>query len=201
MFFRGVPDLAAVLEPAAQRSDGALTAVQELSDARQAVSAIAGEAGSGGAAQSRYERISVGRLVGGEFVRRPRFKRSRGFETISEALCRTPPGSNDASILSLIDRGQHDITVTAGLALRAVQRTLVLASEYESAARFVDPAILAALEHWGQDSRNTIRFSLRRSGAQLTFVLMDKSKRLCPRSGPTYQTCTNCGQWSPLALA
>lgn len=86
VLFRGVPDLAALLAQAANRQGGALTVVQELSHARRDASEVANMAAGGGAVQRRYELVSVSNLAGGEFLRRPNHKRSRGFETIGEAL-------------------------------------------------------------------------------------------------------------------
>lgn len=183
--FRGVPDLAALLAQAASRQGGALTVVQELSGARRDASEVANVAAGGGATQSRYELISVGNLSGGEFLRRPTQKRSRGFETIAEVLERIPPGDGEVPMLALIGRGQLEITVTAGLVLRAVQRALTLAAEYKDASRFIDPANLATLERWGQDSRNTIRFSIRQNASELTFVLEDRSRATISRNWPS----------------
>ena len=179
--FRGVPALAALLTQAASRHSGALTVVQELSDTRRDASSTLAP---GGATQSRYELVSVGNLIGGEFLHRPAHKRSRGFETIVEALERTPPGDGEVPMLALIDRGEQEITVTAGLLLRSIQRALLLAAEYEDASRFTDPANLIALEGWGQDPRNTTRFSVRQAARQVTFILEDRSRATISKEWP-----------------
>lgn len=87
-------------------------------------------------------------------------------------------------MLAMIDRGEHEITVTAGLLLRSVQRALMLAAEVEDANRFIDTSNLETLERWGRDPRNTIRFSLRQNVSQITFVLEDRSRATISKNWP-----------------
>jgi hypothetical protein len=67
---------------------------------------------------------------------------------------------------------------------KAIQRALKLAEECADARQFVSPDNLAALERWGQDARNTMRFSLRHNDSQVTFVLADRSRATLSKAWP-----------------
>jgi hypothetical protein len=184
VFFRGVPALAAALAQAAGRHGGELTVVQELSGERLAAAKDAAEAAGGSAQQSRYEQIGVGRFLGMVFFSRPNLKRSRQLESVVEALNRIPPGSGEEIMLALIDQGEHEVTTTAGLVLRAMQRALKLAEECADAKQFVCYDSLASLERWGQDSRNSMQFSVRQYDSQVTFILANKSRATLSKTWP-----------------
>jgi hypothetical protein len=175
IFFQNLPELAGILENIARRNGGMLTVAQELSGSRL----VAAEFGRsfGAQVQTQFEHINIGVLDGLPFLIRPRRKRSRQFEGFNEALSKIPEGDGEQPILDLIDQGgENQITITAGIVFRAVQRALKLAEECAEAERFFRPENLAILESWGADSRNTMSFNLRRLNSQVTFVLPDRSR-------------------------
>ena len=179
ILFRDVPGLAALLANAAQRQGGRLTVVEELSGTRRL---LANDAT--GMAQSQYETIQIGVLRGGVLLSKPHQKRSRQIEGIIEALNRIPAGSGEESLLALMEGGEQEMTVTAGMVLRAVQRAGEIAKDCAEAAKFVAPDNLTALEIWGRDTRNTVKFTTSRIGSKLTLVLADRSRATLSTSWP-----------------
>ncbi len=170
VFFRDVDPLAILLVNRARQHGGSLSVVQKSQGSRLVVA-------SGGAAQSLYEDVVVGTLIGAAFLIRPKHPRSRQLEGCLQALDLIPGGEGDEPILALIDRGgEGAINVAAGAALRAAQRALKMAKECVEAEQFIDPTNLAVLKTWGEDSRNPMQFTVRRFGQRIEFVMADKSR-------------------------
>ncbi len=176
VFFRDVAPLAMQLENAARHYGGVLSVTQELAGSRL-VAAVLAESSVARAAQVEFETVNLGTMAGQSFLLRPSIKRSRHLTTIAEAFQRVPPGEGDEPMLALIDRGgQHEITVTAGLVFRQMQRAVKLAEECADAERFLTSENLTVLESWGQDVRNPMKFTLRRYGSRVAFLLPDRSQ-------------------------
>jgi hypothetical protein len=109
---------------------------------------------------------------------------SRQLETVVEALDRIPAGSGEEPLLALIGQGQQAVTITAGMVLRAIQRGIKLAGICAEAKQFLCPENVAALENWGRDARNTVGFSVRQTGSQVTIVLADRSRATLSTAWP-----------------
>lgn len=175
LLFRNVPGISQMLEDAVRKHGGNLTVVDRISGTRQAASAEA-TGSSGSRVQSLYEFISLWTLEGAELLKRPRVKWTRQLESIVGALERIPAGSGDDPMLELFDQGEHGVTITAGVVFRAIQRALRLANKLGDAERFLTSTNLDALETWGRDGRNTVRFTLQRASSQITFIQEDRSR-------------------------
>ncbi|MDN3566012.1 hypothetical protein QWZ14_16710 [Paeniroseomonas aquatica] len=184
-FFRDVRELAELLENTVRRYGGALAVEQESEGARLVAEAVS-HPRAARAPQRRYELVNLGTLQGQAFLIRPRTKRSQHLEGIIEALRRVPEGEDDQPLLELIDKGgEQEITITAGLVFRAMQRALKLAEQCAEATRFVSNDNLRTLEAWGQDGRNPLKFTIRRHGtAAVGFRLVDLSQVTLPTAWP-----------------
>ena len=170
VFFRDVDPLAAVLANRAKQYGGSLSVAQKSQSSRLIVA-------SGGTAQSLYEDVMIGTLIGTAFLARPKRSRSRQLEGCLQALDLIPDGEGDEPILALIGRGgEGAINAAAGAALRAAQRALKMAEECTDAGQFIDPTNLAVLKTWGEDSRNPMQFTVRLFGQRIEFVMADKSR-------------------------
>lgn len=184
LFFKNVVELADILATRARHYGGTLTVSEQLSELRQITSAS-------GAAQSLYEDILVGTMVGSEFLSRPKTPRSRRLEGNLQALALIPEGEGEEPIFTLIDEGgEQKITVTAGAVFRALQLALKLAEECEEAARFLGNENLETLQKWGKDPRNTIRFTLRRLPRSIEFTLADRSRAVVKTDWPNLPDVT-----------
>ncbi|MSP02690.1 MAG: hypothetical protein EXR07_16820 [Acetobacteraceae bacterium] len=170
-----MPEFAHLLVDAAQKQGGQLTVVEKLSDTRLAANDDA-EGASGSRVQSQYELIRVGTLRGQSLIIRPRIKWVRQIESVVEALNRIPTGNGDEPLLALFDQGEAGVTITAGLVFRNIQLALELAIKLADSELFLSPDSLDALETWGRDARNTVRFSIRKTPSQITFVQADRSR-------------------------
>ena len=178
LFFRNVGDLANLLANRARQYGGSLTVSEELSGAQLMNDAS-------GAKQSLYEDMLVGTMLGLEFLAQPRVLRSRRLEGNLEALALIPDGEGEQPIYALIDEGgEHKITVVAGAVFRALQLALKLADECENAAQFFGSGNLTVLQRWGEDHRNTIRFTIRRNAKNTEFMLADRSRAVIPADWP-----------------
>jgi hypothetical protein len=197
-FFLGVPSLADLLANAARHHGGVLTVMERLSGDRLAA-LEAGPDESGGAPGSRYEEVRVGMLRGREFLTQPHIKRSKRLDDIAEALRMIPIGTGDEPLLALIGQGgERVVTISAGTALRAIQRGLKLAEELAAARLFTTGENLAALDAWGHDPRNTVRFSIRQATVDVTFILADRSRATLSIIWPEI---VDMGAWSELVTA
>jgi hypothetical protein len=143
---------------------------------------------NGKAAQSRYEQINLGSLRGQSLFFRPRHARqrwARQLDSIIEAFEKIPMGDGEEPLLALIAQGgEQAVTIAAGMAFRAIQNALELAEKIEDAEHFVTDENLTLLESWGRDSRNTLRFTVHRAPALVTFTLADRSRASIPLMFP-----------------
>jgi hypothetical protein len=195
-FFKGVPELARLLADIIKRHGGRLTISQEISAARIATSDSVVTGLSTRSSLSRYEEVQIGALQGAAFLDRPRFTRSHQIQDILRAFDRIPDGKGDESLLALMNGGEQEITITAGAALRAVQRALKLAADYADAAAFMSPNNIAILEKWGRHPRNGMPFDIRHTSWDMTFKLGDLSRACIARAWPKL---VDLSAWQTLA--
>lgn len=169
--FRKVPTLANYIDNMVRRQSSTLTIDEILSGDR-----LLAAREQFGHSVSQYQTTTLGVMKGGQLFTRPRPSRVRQLSSNKEALSRVPDGDVDDSMLSMIDRGDAEFNIAAGLSLRAIQRTITVANDYIEAVRFVDEENLALMTEWGGRANCPVPFSMRRSKSQVTIVLEDKSR-------------------------
>jgi len=185
VFFRGVPQLAEVLENIARRQDGVLTVVQESSSAQLVAAAMSGPTARSRATSSQYGVVTIGTLSGLSFLRRPSTKRSRQLEGMLEAFASMPEGNPQQQLLTLFGGGEHAVTTTTGLVFRNMQRAVKLADECADALQFMTPENTTLIESWGGDERNPQPFTIRRYSSALEFLLPDRSRARLQTAWPS----------------